>query len=64
MTERPAAAAPSPAGRRPADRLHLSPRHRTQIVALLREHLPDAEVWAYGSRITGASHDGSGMSRK
>ena len=61
MTDRPAAAAPPPAGRRPADRLHLSPRHRAQLEALLREHLPDVEVWAYGSRITGESHDGSDL---
>ena len=46
---------------RTADRLRLSPRHRTQLEALLREHLPDVEVWAYGSRITGASHDGSDL---
>ena len=46
---------------RPADRLHLSPRHRAQLEALLREHLPDVEVWAYGSRITGESHDGSDL---
>ena len=61
MTDRPAASAPPPAGRRPADRLHLSPRRRTQIEALLREHLPDVEVWAYGSRVTGESHDGSDL---
>ena len=60
MTDRPAAAAP-PTARRPADRLHLSPRHRAQLEALLREHLPGVEVWAYGSRITGASHDGSDL---
>ena len=60
MTDRPATAAPSPA-RRPADRLHLSPRHRAQLEALLRERLPGVEVWAYGSRITGESHDGSDL---
>ena len=60
MTDGPTATAP-PAGRRPADRLHLSPRRRTQIEALLREHLPDVDVWAYGSRITGESHDGSDL---
>ena len=60
MTDRPGGATP-PTGRRPADRLHLSSRHRTQIVALLREHLPGVEVWAYGSRITGESHDGSDL---
>ena len=44
-----------------ADRLHLSPRHRAEIAALLRKHLPDVEVWAYGSRVTGRSHDGSDL---
>ena len=44
-----------------ADRLHLSPKHRAEIEALLRKHLPDVEVWAYGSRVTGRSHDGSDL---
>ena len=60
MTDRPATTPPPDAGR-PADRLHLSPRHRAQLVALLREHLPGVEVWAYGSRITGENHDGSDL---
>ena len=41
--------------------LHLSPRHRKEIVALLRKHLPDVEVWTYGSRVNGRSHDGSDL---
>ena len=41
--------------------LHLSPRHREAIEALLRTHLPDVEVWAYGSRVNGRSHDGSDL---
>ena len=41
--------------------LHLSPRHRKEIVALLHKHLPDVEVWAYGSRVNGRSHDGSDL---
>ena len=45
----------------PADRLHLLPRHREMLVALLREHLPGIEVWAYGSRVNGQSHDGSDL---
>ena len=44
-----------------ADRLHLSPKHRAEIEALLREHLPGVEVWAYGSRVNGRSHDGSDL---
>ena len=43
------------------DRLHLFPKHRAEIEALLRKHLPDVEVWAYGSRVTGRSHDGSDL---
>ena len=41
--------------------LHLSPRHRKEIEALLRKHLPDVEVWAYGSRVNGQSHEGSDL---
>ena len=44
-----------------AERLHLLPRHRRTLGALLREHLPDVEVWAYGSRVNGRSHDGSDL---
>ena len=44
-----------------ADRLHLAPKHRRLLEALLREHLPDVEVWAYGSRVSGKSHDGSDL---
>ena len=31
------------------------------IEALLKEHLPGVEVWAYGSRVNGRSHDGSDL---
>ncbi len=41
-----------------AGRLHLPQRYRRILEALLREHVPDAEVWAYGSRVIGESHDG------
>ena len=44
-----------------AERLHLSPRHRSILEALLHEHLPDVEAWAYGSRVNGRSHDGSDL---
>ncbi len=46
---------------RKTDGLHLSPRHREKLTALLREHLPGVEVWAYGSRVNGRSHDGSDL---
>jgi len=43
------------------DRLHVSARHRRVLEALLREHLPDVEVWTYGSRVNGLGHDGSDL---
>ena len=44
-----------------AEGLHLLPRHRKEVVALLHKHLPGVEVWAYGSRVNGRSHDGSDL---
>ena len=44
-----------------ADRLRLKPKHREVLEVLLREHLPGIEVWAYGSRVSGKSHDGSDL---
>ncbi len=41
--------------------LDVKPRHREQITRLLREHLPGVEVWAYGSRVNGRSHEGSDL---
>ena len=43
------------------DRLDLSRRYRDQLVALLREHVPGVEVWAYGSRVNGRCHEGSDL---
>ena len=43
------------------DRLDLPRRHRDQLEALLRAHLPGVDVWAYGSRVNGRSHDGSDL---
>ena len=43
------------------DRLDLPLRYRRIVEALLREHVPDAEVWAYGSRVNGESHEGSDL---
>lgn len=35
--------------------LQLSEKHRTMVHALLARHLPDTEVWAYGSRVKGTA---------
>ena len=43
------------------DRLDLPHRYREQLEALLRQHVPDVEVWAYGSRVNGRSHEGSDL---
>ena len=44
-----------------AERLHLKPRHRRMLEDILRAHVPDVEVWAYGSRVSGHSHGGSDL---
>ena len=43
------------------ERLDLPRRYREQIEAMLRRHAPDAEVWAYGSRVNGRSHEASDL---
>jgi len=44
-----------------SEQIHLLPRHREQIEALLQEYVPAVEVWAYGSRVNGQSHDASDL---
>lgn len=41
--------------------IDLQEDHRQIIVRLLAEHLPGIEVWAYGSRVTGESHEASDL---
>ncbi len=43
------------------DRLCLPPRYRQEIETPLRNRLPGVEVWAYGSRVNGQSHDVSNL---
>ena len=43
------------------NRLDLHRRYRDQIEALLRQHVPEAEVWAYGSRVNGQCHEASDL---
>ena len=43
------------------DGLHLSEKHLAMVEALLKKHLPGVEVWAYGSRVNGRSHDASDL---
>lgn len=41
--------------------LDLRPQWLEIVRDLLATHLPDAEVWAYGSRVQGTGHDGSDL---
>ena len=41
--------------------LDLAPRHVAMLRRLLDEHVPAAEVWAFGSRVTGRAHEGSDL---
>ncbi|MDP2434069.1 MAG: nucleotidyltransferase domain-containing protein [Pseudomonadota bacterium] len=41
--------------------LRLPPRYLEMVRRILREHLPQAEVWAYGSRVNGDSYDASDL---
>jgi predicted nucleotidyltransferase len=42
-------------------RLQLSAAHLAVLQSLLAEYVPIAEVWAYGSRVTGGAHEGSDL---
>ena len=41
--------------------LCLTSRYRRQVEDILREKAPEAEVWAYGSRVDGTSHEASDL---
>jgi uncharacterized protein len=41
--------------------LDLQPAHRQMLRAILAAHAPDAEAWAYGSRVDGGAHGGSDL---
>lgn len=45
----------------PTIALDLPQKYLEQVKALLRTHVPHAEVWAYGSRVTGDSHEASDL---
>lgn len=41
--------------------IDLAPRHFEEVRRLLAEHLPDAEVWAFGSRVSATAAEGSDL---
>ena len=40
---------------------NLLPKHRSVLEAILREHLPDTDVWAYGNRVSSPESDGCNL---
>lgn len=42
-------------------RLQMPEKHRHTLQALLAEHVPHAEAWVYGSRVTSGAHEGSDL---
>lgn len=47
--------------RQPIEKLALKPKHFAELLQILVENAPLAEVWAYGSRVNGNGHEGSDL---
>lgn len=45
----------------PPERLDLRPKHLSMLRSLLERHLPQAECWAFGSRVRGDGHEASDL---
>ncbi|SFL66628.1 nucleotidyltransferase family protein [Nitrosomonas communis] len=41
--------------------IELIDRHLAQLKRLLAIHVPEAEIWVFGSRIHGSAHEGSDL---
>lgn len=41
--------------------LDLPERYLTEVRAILQRHVPDYDVWAYGSRVTGSAYAASDL---
>lgn len=42
-------------------RLSLKPEHRKMLIDIFDKYCPNAEIWAYGSRLNGDAHSGSDL---
>ena len=42
-------------------RLFLNPRYLDMLLEIFRNYCPNAEIWAYGSRISGEAHEASDL---
>lgn len=43
------------------DSINIPPRYLEEVCTILRQHVPDYEVWAYGSRVTGGAWEASDL---
>ena len=43
------------------NKLFIEPRHLKMLKDILESYCPEAEIWAYGSRLTGDAHSGSDL---
>lgn len=43
------------------DRLFLKPEYLKMLMDIFTGYCPEAEIWAYGSRIHGEAHEGSDL---
>lgn len=43
------------------NKLHVHEKYLQMVRVILEEHVPQATVWAFGSRVTGESHAGSDL---
>lgn len=41
--------------------LNVKPKYLEMLNGILSNYCPEAEIWAYGSRVNGESHDGSDL---
>ena len=41
--------------------IYISPKHLEEVREILHQHVPDAKVWAFGSRITAQAYEGSDL---
>ncbi|MEI7868759.1 MAG: nucleotidyltransferase domain-containing protein [Candidatus Methylumidiphilus sp.] len=42
-------------------RLQLPPRYLAMVLDIVQEYLPEAEIWAYGSRVMGGCYEASDL---
>ncbi len=41
--------------------IFIKQHHLTELKKIFKQIVPDAQVWAYGSRVDGTAHDGSDL---